>query len=243
MELGANFGVAAGHNRGIEWARRHGFKYVVLFDQDSEPSPNMVKVLLAAHRRASLTMRIAAVGPRYTDRCRGFSSYFVRFGRLKFRRLYCTAPRQVIRADFLISSGALFALEAIEEIGSMDERLFIDHVDTEWFLRAHSKGFVALGVCDAEMKHALGSKTIRISWPLERHIPVHSPLRNYYMVRNSILLMKRSYAPMRWRINDAFRLCACFGFFLLFLPARLMRIRMLGRGMAHGMAGRSGPYS
>jgi len=240
LALGDNFGVAAAHNRGIDWARRQGFGYVLLLDQDSEPAPGMVQSLLEAHVEASRRRRVSAVGPRYVDRERGFSSYFVRFGLLTFRRIFCDGSERLIETDFLISSGALISIDALDAIGGMDEALFIDHVDTEWFLRARSLGFASFGVCAAEMRHSLGNDTIRLPLLGNRNIPVHSPLRHYYVFRNSVLLMKRPYPPAAWRANNLFRLSASFLVFMLFAPRRLARLAMIAKGIGHGLRNRSG---
>src|SRR5574340_1507525 len=41
-----NIGLAAAFNRGISWARQHGFSHVLLLDQDSEPTQGMVRALM-----------------------------------------------------------------------------------------------------------------------------------------------------------------------------------------------------
>lgn len=42
------------------------------------------------------------------------------------------------RTSFLISSGCLLTREAYQRLGHFDEELFIDHVDTEYSLRAQA---------------------------------------------------------------------------------------------------------
>ena len=93
----------------------------------------------------------------------------------------------------LISSGALFPREALLELGLMDEGLFIDHIDTEWFLRAKDRGWRVFGVCDAVMDHGLGERTVMVWLGRWRYLPVHQPFRYYYIYRNSVLLYRRSY--------------------------------------------------
>lgn len=240
IQLEDNTGLASAQNRGIAWARDRGYEYVILFDQDSEPGADMVGRLKSAHIEASVTRKVSAAGPRYIDRDRGFASYFVRFGRFSFRKVRCDAELRPVETDFLISSGSLISLQAIEHIGGMDDALFIDHIDTEWFLRARAKGYVSIGVCAAEMRHSLGAHTIRIPLMPSRNVAVHAPLRDYYMFRNSILLMKRAYVPNVWRVNDALRLLGLFGIFMLFVPDRAQRLRMIVRGIYDGVRNRSG---
>lgn len=242
ISLDENLGIATGVNRGVRWAKCNGYAYCALFDQDSEPSDDMVAQLLAGFELAQKITRVSAVGPRYIDRNNGMVSPFIQLGGLKFRSVTCSQSNALVPADFLISSGSLFSVKAFDEIGAMDETLFIDHVDTEWFLRARSKGFAAFGVCQAQMTHRLGENSISVRlWRLLR-FPVHTPMRHYYMYRNSILLMRRSYVPVAWRFNDSYRLITAFVLFLIFAPERLRRLKMICNGLWDGLLGRSGRY-
>jgi rhamnosyltransferase len=183
MALGDNFGVAYAHNRGIEWTRAKGYAYELILDQDSVPAPAMVERLQSALETARAQgLRIAAAGPRYVDPDTDHHSYFVTFDGWRMRRHYCrdVGPGQsTLAVDSLISSGSLIPLEVLAEVGGMDEAMFIDQVDTDWYLRAKSSGYHAIGVCDAVMEHRLGSRTIPVRLLRERRIPVHSPLRLY----------------------------------------------------------------
>ena len=55
----------------------------------------------------------------------------------------------------LISSGCLIPLSAIDTIGEMDEELFIDHVDTDWFLRAKSLAHESLALKSIQYSNIL----------------------------------------------------------------------------------------
>ncbi len=261
MPQTSNRGLGAAHNIGIQYAKASGATHVVIFDQDSRPREDMVANLYAAWSDLSQQNKVSAVGASYVsshvddadpdgqgDSCnRG--SFFVRFGWLKFSREYCQARDdntldvgcQTIAADFLISSGSLLAMDDLQEIGFMDEGLFIDHVDTEWFLRAKHKGFSAFGVCNALMEHGLGEKTRRVKLIRERNVPQHKPFRYYYIFRNSVLLYRRSYVSRKWLWNDLQRLLQIFVFYGLLYPPRWQNMRMMLKGIGHGMANKSGP--
>lgn len=237
-----NSGLGAAHNSGIAYAKNHGYTYVLLLDQDSVPLQGMAASLLAAVQAKSAE-KVCAVGATYLNADNGSESFFVKFGWLKFRRQYC-AQRDVdgcIAADFLISSGSLLPLSAVEEIGVMDEGLFIDHVDTEWFLRARNKGWRSYGVCDAVMQHGLGEMTHRISLGRQRNVPQHKPFRYYYIFRNSMVLYKRGYASWKWKWNDVQRLLLIMLMFGLWKTPRKENLRMMWRGIWHGLKGVSGP--
>lgn len=242
VTMGGNAGLGAAHNRGIETARAEGATHVLIGDQDSEPLPGMLDALLHAERQAiDAGRRVAAVGPRYVDDGSGRPSHFVRCGPISFRRVRCGANESWVLADFLISSGSLIRLEAFDEVGPMDESLFIDLVDTDWFLRARHLDRVAVGACNAWMKHRLGERTMLIRFFRTRTLPVHKPFRYYYMIRNSLLVYRRDYAPMTWIVPDFARLVRLVLFFGVIHRARAENLWMMVRGAIDGVRGVTGP--
>ena len=244
LRLHENVGVAAGHNRGIAWAREHEFSHVLLMDQDSIPAPDMVEKL--ANELTRLTregVRVAGVGPQCVDAYTGKVSAFVRFGRFSLKRVKCSPEQEskAIEVDFLISSGLLIPMRVIEEVGLMDEALFIDHVDTEWLNRAKHRGYRVFGVCGAVMRHSLGNASLNFWFLRWRTIPLHNPERHYYVFRNSLVLLRRSNVPRQWIINDIVRLIYMAVFYPLFAPPRGQRIKFMLKGVWHGLHGIQGP--
>jgi rhamnosyltransferase len=242
--LRENRGLAHAHNVGIQQALEWSAESVLMLDQDTLPEANMVRALAEtlASSRAS-DSRVAAVGARYVGAQSRHPSFFVQFRRFRFKKCFCTkgSVRQVIPADVLISSGALFSVIALREIGGMDEGLFIDHVDTEWFLRAHHRGWRSYGVCDAVMRHSLGDRTFRVWLGRWRYLPIHKPFRYYYIYRNSVLLYRRSYPTLRWKQTDVLRLLMMFVVFTLFAGERVQNYKMMCLGIIHGVKGKLGP--
>jgi rhamnosyltransferase len=243
LSLESNLGIAAAHNAGIAHARGAGARYVLLMDQDSIPAEDMVEHLRRALARLlDENSKVSAVGACYFGSHIDNESFFVRFGRLKFRRAYCSEcpPGEPIQADFLISSGSLIPLNVLDDVGNMDESLFIDHVDTDWFLRASAAGYTAFGVCEALMQHGLGERTLRIWIGHMRNVPQHSPFRYYYIFRNSILLYRRPHAQGKWIFNDVLRLLFIAVLYVLFCPPRWQNLKMICRGIKDGFRGVTG---
>ncbi len=240
--LDTNLGVAAGHNRGIQAALEQGRSFVLILDQDSLPAPDMVAELAKGYRRAAATShKVAAVGPRYVQQLASERFFFVQLGRLGLRNLSCT-DGELIRTDLLISSGCLIAAAALREIGLMREELFIDYVDTDWFMRARQRGWAAYGVCSATMGHRLGERVLRLWLGGWREIALHSPLRHYYQFRNSVHLFLRSSYPLRWKAAEAKRKLGMLVVFGLLLPDRAAHLEMMFRGIRDGLRGRMGRY-
>ena len=67
LENGRNLGIAAALNRGVRWAQAQGFRWVILFDQDSRVTPGFVATLERCFQAESARAKIAIVNPLYRD--------------------------------------------------------------------------------------------------------------------------------------------------------------------------------
>lgn len=239
---GDNLGLATAQNVGIKRARERGCDHVLLLDQDSLPAPQMVdRLRLALKRLQSTGARVAAVGPRWHDRHSGHDAPFVRLGVGRVQRLHCSeGSLELIECDTLVASGCLIPLASLDAIGPMDDRLFIDQVDVEWGLRAQARGYRLYGVCDAVLLHGIGETAVRVWFAKGRRVPVHSPVRDYYLVRNAITVFFRRPAPWRWRLLQAIRLPGLVLVLTVQMPPRITRLRMILRGVADALRGRLG---
>ena len=229
---GANIGLGGAYNLAAMRARQNGATHLLLLDQDSVPTPGMVAALLGAYDQSG---PIAAVGPLWRDNRTGKDGFFVRHTRCGAGR-YSPQAGEIVRVDFLISSGSLISLDALADIGPFDEKLFIEHVDTDWTLRALAKDYRLYGVADARLDHAFGEAAL-IASPLDRRRRVffYQPERNYYLLRNSIVLWRRSYVPWSWVFRDVCRTCALMVFYALFVPPRVERLRAMFRAVRDGL--------
>ena len=174
-------------------------KYVLFLDQDSLPQDGMVSGLRQTLNRLQANgHKVACVGPRVRLPGSSKPAVFARLGWFGLQRQSCPHDEAAIECDFLLSSGSLVPLEVIDDVGGMEEALFIDQVDTEWCLRARAKGYRVFGACGAVLEHRLGEALFRIWFGRWRHLPRHKPFRYYYIFRNSVHLFRREYAPRKW---------------------------------------------
>lgn len=239
--LGRNYGVAVAQNSGIDQARMHGATHVVLLDQDSIPHLDMISRLLEVHEALEVrNIRVAAVGPLFLDSESGAVSSFVQYGLLGMKQVECAGDDRFVEVDALLASGSLISIAALDKVGTMDEGLFIDYVDTEWIMRARALNYLAFGACDAYMGHALGENRKKLWFLRWRYLPMHKPFRFYYIFRNAILLMRRKNANRDWRRCETINLLRLALVFGLFVAPRLEYIGMIVKGVIHGFQGKTG---
>jgi rhamnosyltransferase len=227
-----NRGLGAAYNLAAGWARTRGATHLLLLDQDSVPGPGMVGALREAFGQTSA---VAAAGPLWRDTRSGQNGYFLRFSRWGVRKIR-PAAGEIVPVDFLISSGSLISLDAFDDIGRFDEELFVEHVDTDWVLRARAKGYRLFGVANAQLDHTFGEAVLFVGLPgLRRQIFLYPPERNYYLLRNSITLSRRRYVPWRWALHDISRTILFMLFYLIFVPPRRERLRPMVRAVRDGL--------
>ena len=226
-----NLGLGAAYNLAARWAHERSATHLLLLDQDSVPAPEMVANLVTVCAGPS---RIAAAGALWCDSRTGQEGFFLR-SYARGRRRYRPIPGEIVPVDFLVSSGSLIALDALADIGSFDEALFIEHVDTDWTLRARAKGYQLYGVADARLEHRFGDATWTISilgWRC--FVFLYPPERNYYRVRNSIALWRRPYVPWQWILRNIIGTITLTLFYVICVPPRLERLRLLFRAVRDG---------
>jgi rhamnosyltransferase len=245
LQFPSNRGIAQAQNEGISLAIRLGAAFVLLLDQDSCPAGDMVSRLHRGHLQSTARgERVAAICPSYMDPINGHRSSFLRVGAWRVQRIGCAsvAVGDYLHVDVTIASGMLISTSVLRDVGMMDAGLFIDHVDTEWCLRARSKGYRLYIDCSATLAHSLGEDGTRVWLGRWRRIPAHSPIRQYYRVRNAMLLARRAYVPAAWIAHEAVGRLLAAAFVLIAGPARLHTLAMIIRGSKDGFAQRDGPY-
>ena len=235
-----NVGIAKALNLGIEYLITKGCEYFLLLDQDSRVPVNMVSDLVKAiNNLSSSTNLVAAIGPSYYNTRLEKSAPFIQFGKLSVKKISPDIDTPYVPVDFLITSGSLITLEAIKNVGMMEDGLFIDYVDTEWCLRAGAKGYKLYGLSTVRMEHSLGDDPVTF---FNKKMPMHSPLRHYYIARNALHLMKRKYIPANRRLIILISMLKTFVFYSFVPSNRLTHFKMMCKGFYDGISNNYGRY-
>jgi len=193
IENDANLGYAGGNNVGIRWALEHGADYVVVINNDTEVTPEMLTELV---RVAESDVRIGVVGCRnilMDDPTRLWGAY----GELTYGPFVVRTAGEgaadtpswhtVKDVDWVVGNGYLWRRAALERIGLLDESFFAYHEDVDWCLRARAAGFRVVYAGAAAILH----KGAAHADGVQRH----ALLTWYILGRNGVRLV-RQYA--RW---------------------------------------------
>ena len=196
-----NQGIAEAQNKGILMASKLNHEYVIFFDQDSVIPQGMIEDLSKNFKRIEKDgVKLAGVGPVFCDF--RFNYFYPQiFLQENGSRLQLTpeGKDKPFEVSFMISSGSLISMKALSVIGKMESKYFIDYVDIEWCLRAGYLGYKFYSIPTSIMEHAIGDDNISF---LNFKLPVHSPWRRYYRMRNMYYLFKLPYVPMRMKVRE-----------------------------------------
>ncbi len=233
LTLGSNTGIAHAQNAGI--AAAGDAAAIAFFDQDSAPAAELLEVLVSQLQTGIPDI----VAPACVDDISGAELPSTRLdARGRSTPVYCVGSREPVAVDIVISSGSLATREVFVLAGGLDERFFIDFVDTEWCLRCRAKGVPIRVVPQAVMRHRIGSSAVKIgSWT----VSVHSPVRCYYQVRNCFLLLRKKDVPLRYSLGQFISILANRMLLLLLVDSRVSYLKSYLSGLGDGIRGLGGP--
>lgn len=216
-----NLGIAAALNKGIDYAIKNDYSWVLTMDNDSEATPNMVEVMLAWYNQYFDNESVIIIFPDYIEKIsiENPKACISQFGDYKCKEIY-----------FDNTSGNLVKVDVFKEIGKFKEELFIDSVDHDFCLRVKRNGGKMVKVLNAKLLHSLGNTKVINFLGKKINCSNHSPLRRYYITRNRCLMRKiyrdeREYIDYDRKtfINENIKI-------LLFEKDKINKIRMSLKG-------------
>lgn len=230
-----NRGVGEGLNVLSEKAAASGHTRILLLDQDSRPSANLVEVLSAAmDRLCAGGLNPGAVGPRLVAPSAEPSFKAPHYPRRPRR------PRLdgVSAVEFIATSGSLVDLAALAAIGPFRADFFIDAIDLEWGFRAWSAGYSIWRVDGIAMEHTIGGGSIRF---FRMIMPDQKPFRMHAYLRNNVYGLRLPHVPLRWKLRQAPYLALQAFVFALHHKFDRRVLKALASGIWSGLMGNLGP--
>ena len=174
-----NYGIAYALNLGIK-SMNDDIEFVITMDQDS----NLTNTIISTYRKYTLSHdNIYALTPQY-----------------KTDRNTITNIHGVEKVDLSMQSGSLFNIKLFKIIGYFNEKLFLDVVDWEYFLRMKKYGFDLIKCNEAILIHSPAKTESKKLIFKKIRYGVASPVRYYYQARN-LLWVGRKYNSIKLYIN------------------------------------------
>lgn len=231
-----NLGLGAAQNIGIKQAIAKGAEYILLMDDDSTVEEGFVGNLLSGFGKLTQQgKKIGAIGPIYFNKETKEQYPITKYiGPFIQKRKPNNKPCE---ASFLISSGCLIPVKVIEAVGMMNEELFIDYIDVEWSFRARKLDYQLYAIPSAKMNHVIGERRLNV---LGRKVSYHSPLRKYYLFRNSIYMIKCPYISFGYKLRELFFNGLRFFVYLFYSSSKKEFIRYSIMGLYDGIKSKMG---
>ena len=224
LRLNRNEGIAGGLAEGL--SRFHAREWILTFDQDSVVGPDFVTALGSEPELSDA--RVAMVGPTVVDADSG-------------RPLQTASSGD---ARFLITSGALCRVQALDDVGGFRRELFIDHVDHDLCLRLRRRGWRLRVSGDVVMRHSIGAmREHRLAGRVSVRNSHHSADRQYYKYRNFVLLVRDGTALVdrAWAARVGAALAWGPLKIALFEEDKVPKVRSAIAGLRDGLRGVTGP--
>lgn len=237
LRLPGNVGIAAALNKGVDLARSRNtaVRYILTMDQDSLVQPGLIHGLEEAGLAAEAAgLGVGMVAP-------GEVSGLPR----RVRKLH----GNVIVGDEPVQSGLLIPISSIDAVGPFNEGLFIDGVDSEFYLRAKARNLNCVIAPSCALQHSLGAMTPAtvgtwaITWrgrPLQ--VRTAATWRYYFIVRNRVLLARKfALTEPYWTVRGILMDLRHLTIVSLLAAGRRGRLTSAAKGLRDGIRGRTGP--
>lgn len=220
--VGKNVGVATALNIGATMAIGLGFDWLMLIDQDSSASTNMMESIFES---ISKFHDCGILAPQQITK----------------KKEYIGQESEYTNLLFTMTSGSLLNLKAYQKCGPFEDKLFIDHVDNEYCLRLKKEGYKVIQCNKAVLNHSLG-ETIDITFFGKKYtITTHKPFRLYYFTRNGLYVALKYLAEYpSFLIYFSKQLGKNIFKAIFFEDNKMERVKMIYTGISDFLMGRYG---
>lgn len=184
LETGQNLGFTGGNNVGIRYAIEHGADYVYLLNNDTTVEPDALAALVAAAQSQPQAGLLAPIiYEYYPPRPIWFAGSRMELSRGAAWHDNSRVPEPTdapYEIPWATGCAMLVPAPLMRELGGFDDRYYLSVEDVDLCVRVRKAGRTICAVPAARIYHKGGRSGQRMSG-----------IRNYYAVRNSLLLMRK----------------------------------------------------
>jgi rhamnosyltransferase len=238
---GNEFGLAGALIKGLEKARQlidDGWCF--LLDQDSRLDENFFDEMLY-FRDSFSDDNVAIYASNFFDVNSKTYAKFSYLNKFNWRSFSVNENSKPQVSSFAITSGSLISLSWYHKLGGFKKEFFIDHIDSEYCVRAQKAGAKIVINPKVTIRHAIGVRTVHKLLGLTIKPNNHNHIRKYYIVRNGLyssIVHFRSY-PSFLILNLA-RICHEVLAVLIYEKDKVRKLKAMFLGALAGLTGRLG---
>lgn len=224
--MGKNAGIAAAQNVGIRYLINNDYSHVFFIDDDSIIAEGTVDKLIEVSKTLEkLNINIGGIGARPYNRQDGKKYQ----GSINKGSAF---SENLTEVSELINTSSLIPTRNFSDVGMFEDRLFIDGVDHEWCWRAKWKKNLRFFITEEILvSHQLGEGD---RFFMLRNIAIPSASRTYFQYRNYLILIRRSYVPIRWKIKNGLKYMVKFFYYPIFLKHGNEYFKNIMKGIKDG---------
>ena len=205
IENKENIGFAEGSNVGIRYALNRGADYILLLNNDTTVDPEFLTELVEA---AEENPDVGILGPRiyYYHKPNVMWLSCEKINKWTGLPISTNRGKAVEECDYVTGCSIMIKREVFNRVGFFDPDFYLYYEDAEFCIRAKFRaGYRILCIPTAKVYHKVSMSSRS-----------DSPLYNYYLSRNSLLLLNKTRDIMGgYRIKLLFH--------LLYISGRMMK--------------------
>lgn len=187
LQTGSNLGYAGGNNVGIRWALDHDAEFILVLNNDTIVSPDLLNAFVNAK---DLLPASSVLGAKifYQDnpnklwfaggRWNGGSRCIEHIGH---NQMQSNEFNRIAEVDYITGCALFASASTFKEVGLLNESFYLTYEETDWCYRAREKRHICIFVPYAELWHKVSAS----------FGGVESPLQLYFYSRNILLWAER----------------------------------------------------
>jgi rhamnosyltransferase len=181
--------LSGAYNEGIKYFSDINPEFILFLDEDT-PIMQFLYLFDNDLCRPFNDAQVAAVAPNYLDKVSGTRGSHVLLRRFAYKKIHRDSVG-IFNVSFFINSGSVWRFICLSKIGKYDDQMQIDHIDTDYCLRAIKIGYKLILNSNFTFEHKIGNRLSYKLFGFNFRSGNHSPHRRWYIMRNSVLLLRK----------------------------------------------------
>jgi rhamnosyltransferase len=184
-------GLAGAYNFALSQLKNINPRFVLFLDDDTDSS-SFNHLFEDKFYKVFEDESVAASAPVYIDSNSMTRGSHLLLNRFSFKRI----PRTYVgisNVSFMINSCSVWRYDSLKIIGNYDEVMKIDHIDTDYCLRAIENGYKLILNSNYSFFHTIGDRITYKFMCKQLRSGNHSPKRREMIMLNSIIVLRKHF--------------------------------------------------